>query len=61
MRKVFVPRFEDLTGAKVIIHSGWWEGIAKLKTAPSNSPPFDLMICDATQGYPAIKKGFLHN
>jgi spermidine/putrescine-binding protein len=57
MRKVFVPRFEDLTGAKVIIHSGWWEGIAKLKTAPSNSPPFDLMICDATQGYPAIKEG----
>ena len=57
MRNVFVPRFENLTGAKVTLHAGWWEGLAKLKTAPVNNPPFDLMICDATQGYPAIKEG----
>jgi spermidine/putrescine-binding protein len=28
-----------------------------LKTAPADDPPFDLMITDATQGYPAAKEG----
>ena len=57
MREIFVPKFEKTTGAKVNLHPGWWEGLAKLKTAPANNPPFDLMICDATQGYPAIREG----
>ena len=57
MREIFAPRFEKTTGAKVKLHPGWWEGLAKLKTAPINKPPFDLLICDATQGYPAIKEG----
>lgn len=57
MRDVFAPKFQKLTGAKIILHAGWWEGLAKLKTAPVKNPPFDLMISDATQGYPAIKEG----
>ena len=57
MRDVFVPSFEATTGAAVTLFPGWWDGIAKLKTAPSNEPPFDLMITDATQGYPAARDG----
>ena len=57
MREVFVPRFEATTGATVTLFPGWWDGIPKLKTAPANDPPFDLMITDATQGYPAAKDG----
>ena len=37
-------------GATATLHSGWWDSIAKLKSAPANNPPFDLMITDATQG-----------
>lgn len=57
MRAVFLPRFEALTGAKVALHSGWWDSMAKLKSAPAHDPPFDLMITDATQGYPAAREG----
>ena len=57
MREVFVPRFEAAAGATVTLFSGWWDAIAKLKTAPANSPPFDLMITDATQGFPAAREG----
>ena len=57
LRSAFVPAFEAATGATAVLHSGWWDGIPKLKTAPVNDPPFDLMITDATQGYPAIKEG----
>lgn len=57
MRDVFVPRFEAQTGATVSLFSGWWDSIAKLKTAPPDDPPFDLMITDATQGYPAAREG----
>lgn len=57
MREVFVPRFESAAGVTVSLHSGWWDAIAKLKTAPTNSPPFDLMITDATQGFPAAREG----
>ncbi len=57
MRRVFVPTFEAQTGASVELYPGWWDGIAKLKAAPANDPPFDLIISDATQGYPAIKDG----
>src|SRR5262249_49178242 len=57
MREVFVPAFEKLTGAMVSLYPGWWDGVPKLKAAPPNDPPFDLMITDATQGYPAAKDG----
>lgn len=57
VREVFVPRFQAAGDTRVTLYSGWWDAIAKLKTAPSNAPPFDLMITDATQGYPAAKEG----
>jgi spermidine/putrescine-binding protein len=57
MREVFVPRFEESSGATVTLYPGWWDGIPKLKAAPANDPPFDLVITDATQGYPAVKEG----
>jgi spermidine/putrescine-binding protein len=57
MREVFVPRFQANTGATVALYPGWWDGVPKLKAAPANDPPFDLMITDATQGYPAVRDG----
>lgn len=57
LRAAFVPAFEAATGATVSLLSGWWEGLPKLKTATKDDPPFDLMITDATQGYPAAKDG----
>lgn len=57
MREVFVPAFEQATGADVSLYPGWWDGIAKLKASPEKSPPFDLFITDATQGYPAAREG----
>ena len=57
MREVFVPRFQELTGADVSLMPGWWDGIPKLQAAPAAKPPFDLMITDATQGYPAARAG----
>ncbi len=57
MRDVFVPRFETTTGTTAAIYAGWWDGMAKLKAAPESDPPFDLMITDATQGYPAAREG----
>jgi spermidine/putrescine-binding protein len=57
MREVFVSRFEEETGATVSLYPGWWDGVPKLKAAPPNDPPFDLMVTDATQGYPAAREG----
>lgn len=57
MRDTFVPVFEKQTGASVSLYPGWWDGVPKVKAAPANDPPFDLMITDATQGYPAAKEG----
>jgi len=57
MREVFVPAFEAKHGVQVSLTPGWWDGMAKLKAAPPEDPPFDLMITDATQGYPAAKDG----
>lgn len=56
-RTSFVPRFEELTGATVIPDPGWWDSIPKLKASPPGQPAFDLVLTDATQGYPAIKEG----
>jgi spermidine/putrescine-binding protein len=57
MRTTFVPRFEEQTGASVILDPGWWDSIPKLKASPPGQPCFDLVMTDATQGYPAIKEG----
>ncbi len=57
MRDVFVPAFEKQTGAKVVLDAGWWDSIAKLKASPKGKPAFDLLITDATQGYPAAREG----
>jgi len=56
-RRYFVPQFEAKTGAKVVIDAAWTEGIAKLKMAPGNQAPFDVLMTDPTQGYPAIDEG----
>ncbi len=57
MRETFVPRFEEETGVAVSLHAGWWDGIPRLKAAPANDPPYDLIISDATAGYPAVRDG----
>jgi len=57
MREVFSPLFRQATGAEASLRSGWWDAMAKLKAAPADDPPFDLMITDATQGYPAAREG----
>lgn len=61
IRQVFIPRFKALTGKDVALTAGWWEGIAKVKASPAGKPPFDLMITDATQGYPAAKEGLFES
>lgn len=53
----FIPKFEELTGAKVIPDPGWWDSIPKLKASPPGQPAFDLVLTDPTQGYPGIKEG----
>jgi spermidine/putrescine-binding protein len=57
MRATFVPAFEERTGAEVVLDPGWWDSVPKLEAAPPGKPPFDLVIIDATQGYPAIRAG----
>ncbi len=56
-RESFVPKFQAKTGATVIPDPGWWDSIPKLKASPPGDPAFDLVLTDATQGYPAIKEG----
>jgi spermidine/putrescine-binding protein len=60
MRQSFVPEFEKQTGASVVLDPGWWDSIAKLKASPASRPAYDLVVTDATQGYPAIKEGMFH-
>jgi spermidine/putrescine-binding protein len=57
MREVFVPRFQAATGAAAILDAGWWDAIPKLKASPPDRPPYDLIITDATQGFPAARDG----
>ena len=57
MREVFVPAFEAKTGVQVVLDPGWWDSIPKLKASPRGKPAFDLVVTDATQGYPAIREG----
>lgn len=56
-REHFVPQFQAKTGATVIPDPGWWDSIPKLKASPPGQPAFDLVLTDATQGYPAIQEG----
>ncbi|MGI9303883.1 MAG: ABC transporter substrate-binding protein [Gammaproteobacteria bacterium] len=53
----FAPLFKQLTGADLIVELGWWDSIPKLKASPPDNPAFDLIMTDATQGYPAIREG----
>jgi putative spermidine/putrescine transport system substrate-binding protein len=55
--KNFAPLFKRATGADLIVELGWWDSIPKLKASPPGNPAFDLIMTDATQGYPAIKEG----
>ncbi len=57
MREVFVPRFEAATGARAVLDPGWWDAIPKLKASPADRPPYDLLVTDATQGFPAAREG----
>lgn len=56
-RKALVPAFEKATGTKIIVSPGWWEAIPQVKSSPPDQPPYDLVMTDATQGYPAIREG----
>jgi len=56
-RESFVPAFEAQTGATVTLDPGWWDSIPKLKASPPGQPAFDLVMTDATQGYPSIREG----
>jgi putative spermidine/putrescine transport system substrate-binding protein len=55
--KNFAPLFKKVTGADIIVELGWWDSVPKLKASPPGNPAFDLIMTDATQGYPAIKEG----
>lgn len=56
-RDVFNPAFEKMTGAKVVLSTGWWDSVPKLKTSPEDQTPFDLVLTDPIQGYPAFREG----
>ena len=56
-REEFAQRLEAQTGATVVFDPGWWDSIPKLKASPPGQPAFDLVLTDATQGFPAIKEG----
>jgi len=53
----FADPFEAKTGVRVVLDAGWWDAIGKLKASPRGKPVYDLVLTDATQGYPAIKSG----
>lgn len=55
--KNFAPLFKRVTGADLIVELGWWDSVPKLKASPPGNPAFDLIMTDATQGYPAIREG----
>ena len=55
--KNFAPLFKEVTGADLIVELGWWDSVPKLKASPPGNPAFDLIMTDATQGYPAIREG----
>ncbi|MBA2529677.1 MAG: extracellular solute-binding protein [Euzebyales bacterium] len=60
-REHFVPQFSRRTGAEVTVDAAWTEGIARLQQAPAEAPPFDLVLTDPTQGFPAIEAGLFQS
>ena len=56
-QKHFAEPFEAKSRARVVLDAGWGDAIAKLQASPRGQPAFDLVLTDATQGYPAIKSG----
>lgn len=57
LQQHFAEPFQQKTGATVQLDAGWWDAIGKLKASPRGQPAYDLVLTDATQGYPAIKAG----
>lgn len=53
----FAEPFAAQTGATVVLDAGWWDSIARLMASPPGQPAYDLVLTDATQGYPAIRSG----
>jgi putative spermidine/putrescine transport system substrate-binding protein len=53
----FATPFQAKTGVEVVLDAGWWDSVGKLKASPKGDPAYDLVLTDATQGYPAIKAG----
>jgi spermidine/putrescine-binding protein len=56
-QECFVEPFQARTGATIVLDSGWWDAVGKLKESPKGQPAYDLVLTDATQGYPASKEG----
>jgi hypothetical protein len=48
----FADTFTASTGAVVTLDAGWWDAIGKLKASPKGEQVYDLVLTDATQGYP---------
>lgn len=61
LRDHLVPSFEERTGAKVVLHAGWWDMLPKLQASPPGEPVYDLVMTDPTQGMPAIQSGLFQN
>ena len=57
LRKHLVGPFQERTGAQVLIDTGYWEMLPKLKASPPGQPAYDAVMTDPTQGLPAIKEG----
>jgi spermidine/putrescine transport system substrate-binding protein len=51
--KVFVPSFEEKTGADVEVIPSWTEIPSKIKAAPADDPPFDVTIGDGSVYFPS--------
>lgn len=61
LQESFAEPFQKQTGATVALDAGWWDAIGKLKASPRGLPAYDLVLTDATQGYPAIKSGMFRS
>ena len=46
--EVFVPQFEEVTGAKVEVIPSWIEIPSEIKAAPADDPPYDVTIGDGS-------------
>jgi spermidine/putrescine transport system substrate-binding protein len=48
IRDVFVPSFEEATGAEIVVIDEWETIISRILAAPEDAPPYDLTI---TEGF----------